>query len=348
MQTKRLVILLLITTSLLMGITASQRSVWAQSGGDPDWQTLRPEGEEFTIVMPREPKVEESQEPYHRMTLNTRLYLSATEHGPVFAVVSLSGIKSNPAMYTESERLNSYVDAFKNWFPQKVRKDAPVKLTLVGDKMLNGNSGREYRLTIGELSGTAHVFATRRRFYAVVVLNTKKDDALTDRFLSSFVLPEKIKQAPPTVAALPNTPAKENPANPRPERKENSDDTQKIEPTSEEGTVAKPNEAAATEKTKPGEKAPINGGVLNGKALVLPQPEYPAIAKQANASGVVVVQVIVDEQGSVVFAHAIAGHPLLQAASVKAAREAKFAPTTLMGEPVKVAGTLTYNFGALN
>jgi protein TonB len=58
----------------------------------------------------------------------------------------------------------------------------------------------------------------------------------------------------------------------------------------------------------------------------------------------VVVQVIVDENGNVISAHAVSGHPLLQAASVAAARSAKFAPTKLSGQPVKVSGVITYNF----
>src|SRR6266576_2469640 len=42
-------------------------------------------------------------------------------------------------------------------------------------------------------------------------------------------------------------------------------------------------------------RAPISGGVLNGKAISLPKPPYPAIAKQAHASGTVVVQVTIAE-----------------------------------------------------
>ena len=88
----------------------------------------------------------------------------------------------------------------------------------------------------------------------------------------------------------------------------------------------------------------ISGGVLNGKATILPQPLYPAIARAAHASGSVTVEITVDETGNVVAAHAVAGHPLLQAAAVTAARRATFAPTRLNGEPVKVAGVLVYNF----
>ena len=88
----------------------------------------------------------------------------------------------------------------------------------------------------------------------------------------------------------------------------------------------------------------IQGGVLNGKALSLPQPQYPAIARAAKASGTVNVEVVVDEQGSVVAAYAVSGHPLLQAAAVSAARQAKFSPTSVNGEPTRINGILTYNF----
>ena len=64
----------------------------------------------------------------------------------------------------------------------------------------------------------------------------------------------------------------------------------------------------------------------------------------AGASGSVVVQVLIDEQGNVTSARAVSGHPLLQQAAVNAAQQARFSPTTLMGEPVKVTGVITFNF----
>ena len=97
---------------------------------------------------------------------------------------------------------------------------------------------------------------------------------------------------------------------------------------------------------KPTPHAPISGGVLNGKAVHLVQPPYPPIARSAHASGQVVVQVLIDENGSVVAAHATSGHPLLQAAAVNAARSSKFTPTKLSGQPVKVNGVIIYNFVA--
>ena len=88
----------------------------------------------------------------------------------------------------------------------------------------------------------------------------------------------------------------------------------------------------------------ITKGVLNGTALTLTIPTYPAEARQTRAGGGVNVQVTVDEQGNVVSAKAISGDPLLKAASEEAARSSKFAPTTLKGVPVKVTGVIYYNF----
>lgn len=331
-----------LTVACLVTLAASQSIVRAQGSGE-DLQTFSPVGEEFSVEMPKDPKIEESQETYHRMTLNARLYLSATDHGPVYAVASFSGIKANSAMYTELQRLNSYVDAFKNWFPQKVRgKDAIAKLTVVGEKVLNGNPGREYKVVIGDLTGTAQMYTTRRRFYAVLILNTKKDDTLTERFLSSLALPEKIATPPASVVAgTPPTAITTVMGT----KNESADPAAKTEAPAVPGAESKPAEPTASEKP-PGERAPISGGVLNGKAVYLPQPEYPPIAAQAHASGMVAVQVLIDEAGNVISAHAVSGHPLLQAVSVAAARQARFAPTSLMGEPVKVNGVIQYNFVA--
>lgn len=88
----------------------------------------------------------------------------------------------------------------------------------------------------------------------------------------------------------------------------------------------------------------ISGGILNGKAISLTKPEYPAAAKAVKAGGAVNVQVTIDEQGNIVSASAVSGHPLLRQAAEAAARSAKFAPTLLEGKPVMVTGVIVYNF----
>lgn len=318
---------------LLFALLACLPALGQTAPATPQWETLRPEGEEFSVLMPKGASFETSKELYHKIELNTRTYLSNGKPGPVFAVVSLSGIKSNPALYTEMQRMNSYVDAFKTLFVPKVRKDTVAKLTLVGEKTLAGNSGREYRMTIGDLSGTAQVFATRKRFYSIVYLNTKKDEAIQEQFLSSFTLPEKTAAPPPNVAAGGQAPT-EGPAN-QPQAEAAKSDTNE-EPKQNDGQ--KPT-------TETGKHAPISAGVLNGKAISLPKPDYPPDARAAGAEGVVVVQVMIDEQGNVTEARPISGPKQLQEVSVNAALQAKFSPTLLSGEPVKVTGVLVFNFG---
>lgn len=87
---------------------------------------------------------------------------------------------------------------------------------------------------------------------------------------------------------------------------------------------------------------PVN--VLNGRALKLVTPSYPASARKARASGTVVVKVLIDEEGKVIAARAISGHPSLFAACVEAAKNSLFSPTLLSGQPLKVEGVIQYKF----
>ena len=88
----------------------------------------------------------------------------------------------------------------------------------------------------------------------------------------------------------------------------------------------------------------LTSEVLTGKAKSKPAPPYPTVARQLGVQGSVSVQVLIDEQGRVVTAKAMSGHPLLQAAAVQAAYRAAFTPTTLSGQAGKVSGGIIYNF----
>lgn len=84
--------------------------------------------------------------------------------------------------------------------------------------------------------------------------------------------------------------------------------------------------------------------VLNSEAISLPKPRYPPLAIQIHLEGVVNVQVLIDEAGRVVSAKAVGGHPVLVAEAVRAATQARFSPTILGDQPVKVSGVISYNF----
>jgi TonB family protein len=111
-----------------------------------------------------------------------------------------------------------------------------------------------------------------------------------------------------------------------------------------EGTPPPPPPPPPPAPPKPVVPKKISGGVLNGKATSLPKPPYPAAAKAVRAAGAVNVQVTINEQGAVVSASAVSGHPLLRQAAEQAARSARFAPTLLSGQPVSVTGVIVYNF----
>ena len=89
---------------------------------------------------------------------------------------------------------------------------------------------------------------------------------------------------------------------------------------------------------------PISGGVLNGTAVYLPPPVYPDAARRMRTAGTVTVDVVLDETGKVVAATASGGPAILREAAVQAALKAKFSPTKLSGQPVKVSGVINYKF----
>ena len=114
----------------------------------------------------------------------------------------------------------------------------------------------------------------------------------------------------------------------------------KLAPPPQPQTPVSSNASADTKNSRKG-NAPR---VTQGKAINKIQPSYPAIAKAANASGPVSVQILVSETGEVLEAHAAGGHPLLHDAAVQAARGWRFKPTEISGRAVKTRGILTFTF----
>ena len=89
---------------------------------------------------------------------------------------------------------------------------------------------------------------------------------------------------------------------------------------------------------------PIISGVLNMKATLDSLPTYPEKAKDMHIEGRVEIQVLVNEDGEVIFANPLSGPEALWAECVKAAVAARFQPSRLAGEPVKVTGRLIFDF----
>jgi len=109
---------------------------------------------------------------------------------------------------------------------------------------------------------------------------------------------------------------------------------------------ALPSEAPPPPPPPKKKKDPIRvGGNVQASRLVhRVEPEYPELAKRARVSGMVILQVIVSEGGSVQEVKIVRGHPLLNDAATRAVRQWRYSPYLLNGEPIPVIATVTVNF----
>ncbi len=175
-------------------------------------------------------------------------------------------------------------------------------------------------------------------FYAVIeqrdqflVLNRLQDLPVGVRSpekLAEAAKPRLVPAIPSPLEVTPNQPKEESPAPPVPEPIP--------ERSPEQPAVAPP----------PAETAPrkLSTGALLGKVLHEVGPVMPPDAKRINVFGEVQVLVTISDTGKVVEARAINGPLLLRKAAVAAAREWRFVPTFLNGNPQAVQGILTFEF----
>src|SRR5205823_3972286 len=84
------------------------------------------------------------------------------------------------------------------------------------------------------------------------------------------------------------------------------------------------NTPAPTPASRPPTTTTLSSRVLVSKAVSLPQPPYPMLAKQTRTQGPVNVQILIDEEGKVISAHAVSGSAMLVHAAEEAARRARF------------------------
>jgi protein TonB len=109
-----------------------------------------------------------------------------------------------------------------------------------------------------------------------------------------------------------------------------------------EDPLPPPRPTPAPLKTRP--QIRLSSHVISSKILSKPAPPYPPLARQTRVEGTVTVEILVNEQGRVVAAQATNGPLLLRAAAQQSAYQARFSPTTISGQAVKVSGVITYNF----
>jgi TonB family protein len=114
-----------------------------------------------------------------------------------------------------------------------------------------------------------------------------------------------------------------------------SDETKDANNKTEETT-------AKTETADP--NSPLSVGSLLEYAVERKNPVYPATARTLRQTGVVRLEVIIDEDGKVATVQNLSGPSLLQGAAKDAVKKWKFKPFIRDGQPVKATGFLSFNF----
>lgn len=103
-------------------------------------------------------------------------------------------------------------------------------------------------------------------------------------------------------------------------------------------------ETVADKADTPKDNSPLEVGSLIEYATQKSNPVYPSTARSMRMTGVVRIEVVVDEEGQVAEVQKSSGPSLLRGAATDAVRKWKFKPFTRDGEPVKATGFVSFNF----
>ena len=313
------------------------------------WHRTAPESEGFTVLMPEPPVRVRRVIPFSEELMLMPPVYEVAYRGVLFSVLSFEK-KAAGAAHRSSD---DFINGLRHAVGHRSR-GADSKFTFEQEVTVNDLSGRQYLLRAEGREGSAQVYETATHRYVLMTLGAKASELIASNFFNSFTLDAKRARAVTDEVSVnrdfstsPRAPEPLWPvAGPKSEAGQVIGPVGPIGPAHQGGSVRADNPPAPPAVGTPETPAQnvLSGGVLNGKATGKPQPAYPGMAVAARAQGVVVVQVTVDEEGYVISARAVSGHPLLQQAAVNAARQARFAPTRLDGKPVKVRGVITYNF----
>jgi len=91
-------------------------------------------------------------------------------------------------------------------------------------------------------------------------------------------------------------------------------------------------------------KVRVGGAVQSANLISYVAPVYPPLAKEARLQGDVVLEVEIAREGDVTNLKVVSGHALLLDAALAAARQWKYKPTLLNGQPVEVVSQITVPF----
>lgn len=303
------------------------------------WHRVTPETEAFSVLMPEPP-----QEVRRDIPLSPNFKLAApiyevTHRGILFSVLSID----KRELEAEFKSSAGFVYGLRHAILSSSRVRDSV-FTFERAVTLKNQKARQYRVRAEGTEGTAQIHETSTHYYVLMTLGGSAAGLYASNFFNSFAPNAKRTRGASDIVSILDI---SQPTPPAPLPLWPVAGTDSITGGVGSGMPPPPpdsSDAPPAAKPKSSSSKIIDGGVLDGKVWSKPQPGFPAAARAVRVQGAVTVEVIVDEEGYVTSARATNGHPFLQPSAVQAARQARFTPTLLSGEPVKVRGVITYNF----
>lgn len=264
------------------------------SRNESTWRRFKGKDEEFSVLMPGEPSL------YLNLITSSsgkrrleRIYSSYSK-GSVYLVVSYDG--------------SSIKDTLESF---KAHHLYQGEITFEGDITLDGYKGKQYKLKLGEVTGTLQIHVTKKHGYGVAIIQANDDAPLTQYFLSSFSLIGK-------GIGLQKDPS--------------------------QGPVNQASSLPQADQTQ----APLSSKDVARKAIVVskPEPWYSDEARRAGITGTVVIRAVLSSSGEVTSIRAVRGLPMgLTENAIEVARHIKFIPAVKAGRFVSYYVQLEYNFG---
>ena len=96
--------------------------------------------------------------------------------------------------------------------------------------------------------------------------------------------------------------------------------------------------------TRPREPVRVGGLIQPPTRLVHVNPVYPPLALAARREGIVILEALIAEDGSIRDVKLLRPAPLFEESAIAAVRRWRFSPTLLNGEPVPLVMTVTVSF----
>jgi len=304
--------------------------------------TVAPQGEQFTVQMPRSPAKNRQQNSYGGLTVNALIY-KTTQGNTTYAVWSLKNLNYSVANQPET---NEYLDACaeliweallkpeRDVIPQEPGHEASMSyITELSERAF---PGREYTIRLDAIQGVTNLYVSGRSLYVLMVLNAPPSAPNTLRFLNSFADRSKPSRLPVpatiTVDPLLFPPGGRGEGT-GPGRGGDTGSTDNRQPPTA-AEINDPNKVFTTRQVE--QKARI---------LARPEPMYTESARKFSVTGTVLLRAVFAKDGKVKNIRVIKRLPHgLTDVAVMAARRIRFIPAQIDARPVSQYIQIEYNF----